>query len=61
MSEAKRPTMNWMDVLWLVFLALLALLPPVREVHKQLILLAFGIIQLGEGWLVARVPRRGPA
>jgi signal transduction histidine kinase len=61
MSEAKRPTMNWMDVLWLVFLALLALLPPVREIHKQLILLAFGIIQLGEGWLVARVPRRGPA
>jgi two-component system sensor histidine kinase HydH len=61
MTEAKRPTMNWMDVLWLLFLAGLALLPPVKEVHKQLILLAFGVVQLGEGWLIARVPRRGPA
>src|SRR5277367_4124751 len=61
MSEAKRPTLNWMDVLWLVFLAGLALLPPVQESHKQLILLGFGVIQLGEGWLIARVPERGPA
>jgi two-component system, NtrC family, sensor histidine kinase HydH len=61
MIEAKRPTMNWMDVLWLVLLAALALLPPVQEIHKQLILLAFGVIQLSEGWLIARVPKRGPA
>jgi two-component system sensor histidine kinase HydH len=61
MIEAKRPTMNWMDVLWLLFLAGLALLPPVQEPHKQLILLAFGVVQLGEGWLIVRVPRRGPA
>src|SRR5271165_656488 len=60
MNEAKRPTINWMDVLWLAFLAGLALLPPVKEVHKQLILLAFGVVQLGEGWLVARWPSRGP-
>jgi signal transduction histidine kinase len=60
MIEAKRPTMNWMDVLWLALLAGLALLPPVREIHKQLILLAFGVIQLSEGWLIARLPRRGP-
>lgn len=50
-----------MDVLWLLFLAGLALLPPVREIHKQLILLAFGAVQFGEGWLVERVPRRGEA
>ncbi len=61
MIEAKRPTMNWMDVLWLVLLAALALLPPVQEIHKQLILLAFGVIQLSEGWLISRVPKRGPA
>jgi two-component system, NtrC family, sensor histidine kinase HydH len=61
MTEAKRPTINWMDVLWLVLLAALALLPPVREYHKQLILLAFGVLQLSEGWLIARLPRRGPA
>jgi two-component system, NtrC family, sensor histidine kinase HydH len=61
MTEAKRPTINWMDVLWLVLLAALALLPPVREYYKQLILLAFGVLQLSEGWLLARLPRRGPA
>jgi two-component system sensor histidine kinase HydH len=60
MTETKRPTINWMDVLWLVFLAGLALLPPVVEYHKQGILLAFGVIQLGEGWLIARMPQRGP-
>jgi two-component system, NtrC family, sensor histidine kinase HydH len=61
MIEAKRPAINWMDVLWLFLLAALALLPPVEEYHKQLILLAFGILQLSEGWLIARVPQRGPA
>lgn len=61
MSRAKRPTINWMDVLMLAFLAGLAVVPPVREVHKQGILLAFGGLQLGEGLLIARVPRRGAA
>ena len=61
MTEAKRPNINWMDVLWLVFLAGLALLPPVQEFHKQAFLLGFGVLQLGEGWLVSRVPKRGPA
>ena len=61
MIEAKRPAWNWMDLLWLVLLAALALLPPIEEWHKQLILLGFGILQLSEGWLIARVPRRGPA
>jgi signal transduction histidine kinase len=60
MSEPKRPAINWMDVLWLVLLALLAVLPPVREYHKQLILLGFGILQWNEGRFIARLPRRGP-
>jgi signal transduction histidine kinase len=59
MSEVKRPTIYWMDLLWLVFLAGLAFLPPVLEIHKQLILLAFGVVQLGEGWFLSKVPRRG--
>jgi two-component system, NtrC family, sensor histidine kinase HydH len=59
MNEEKRPTMNWMDVMWLLFLAGLAVLPPVQEIHKQLILLGFGVLQLAEGWLVRRLPRRG--
>lgn len=61
MNQGKRPTINWMDVLWLVFLAGLAVLPPVREFHKQVILLAFGLVQLGEGWFLSRAPRRGGA
>src|SRR5216683_5603340 len=61
MNEGKRPAINWMDLLWLVFLAGLAMLPPVREIHKQLILLAFGLIQLTEGWFLSRVPERGAA
>lgn len=59
MSDRQRPTINWMDVLWLFFLAGLALLPPVEEIHKQAILLGFGVLQLTEGWLISRVPRRG--
>jgi two-component system, NtrC family, sensor histidine kinase HydH len=59
MNEARRPTINWMDILWLIFLAGLAVLPPVREWHKQVFLLVFGAIQLSEGWLVERIPRRG--
>ncbi len=61
MNETKHPTINWMDVLWLLFLVGLALLPPVQEIHKQLILIAFGIVQLGEWWVLARVPQRGAA
>jgi two-component system sensor histidine kinase HydH len=56
----KPSNVNWMDVLWLVLLAVLAILPPVREWHKQAALVAIGIIQLSEGWLVNRLPRRGP-
>ena len=37
------------------------MLPPVDEIHKQLILLAIFVVQLSEGWLVARLPKRGPA
>src|SRR4030081_1209211 len=61
MSEGKRPAINWMDLLWLVFLAGLALLPPVREFHKQLILLAFGLGELFGRWVVLRLPERGAA
>lgn len=53
--------LSWIDLIWLVFLGGLALLPPVDEIHKQLILLAIFVVQLFEGWLVARLPKRGPA
>ncbi len=48
-----------MDLLWLVFLLGLAVLPPVREIHKQLTLLAIGIVQLAEGRIIASWPRSG--
>src|SRR3984957_1736423 len=59
MSEQKHPAINWMDILWLLFLAGLAALPPVLEIHKQLTLLAFGAVQLSESWILGRSPRRG--
>src|SRR5437868_15371292 len=56
----KRPNINWMDILWLLFLVALALIPPVKEWHKQALLLAFGVTQLAVGWVVVRLTRRGP-
>jgi two-component system, NtrC family, sensor histidine kinase HydH len=52
--------LSWIDLIWLVFLGGLALLPPVDEIHKQLILLAIVVFQLCEGWLIGRLPKRGP-
>ena len=61
MLHRERSAISWIDVLWLVFLGGLALLPPVREIHKQLALLAIGVFQLFEGWLINRLPKRGRA
>ena len=46
-------------IIWLLFLLGLAVLPPQLEWHKQLILLAIGIVQLLETKLISRFPRRG--
>ena len=61
MLDRKRTTFDWIDILWLFFLLGLALLPPVHEIHKQLTILAIGVLQLLEGRLVAWSPKRGPA
>ena len=61
MKDTSGPKINWMDLLLVSFLVGLALVPPVKEIHKQLILLAFGAVQLSEGWFVERVPKRGAA
>ncbi|MGH9481133.1 MAG: sensor histidine kinase, partial [Terriglobales bacterium] len=52
---------TWMDLLWLIFLAGLAVLPPIHEIHKQLILLGLAVFQLFERRLLAAAPRRGPS
>ena len=53
--------LSWIDLIWLAFLGGLAVLPPVNEIHKQLILLAIAAYQLLEGWVIGRLPKRGPA
>jgi len=59
MLDRKRSPIDWIDVVWLVFIAGLAFLPPINEIHKQLILIAIGAFQLLEGRLIARFPREG--
>ena len=59
-TEQGRPAINWMDGLSLLFLVGLALLPPLAEIHKQLTLVAIGIVQLAEGTMVRRWPKQGP-
>lgn len=44
----QRATTPWLDLLWLVFLVGLALLPPIAEVHKQVVLAIVGVFQLLE-------------
>ena len=58
---AQRRSFAWMDLLWLAFLAGLAVLPPLLEVHKQLTLLAIGAFQIFEHRFLERVPKRGRA
>ncbi len=51
-----------MDLLWLAFLAGLAVLDPIGEVHKQLVLLGIGVFQLFESRFIQKCPPpRGPA
>ena len=53
--------LSWDDLIWLVFVAGLAILPPVDEIHKQLVLLVIAVFQLSEGWVIRQLPKRGPA
>src|ERR1700730_4442165 len=48
----------WLAI-WLVFLAGLAMLPPRLVWHKQVILLAIGIVQVLETKIISRFPKRG--
>jgi two-component system sensor histidine kinase HydH len=50
----------WLTI-WLIFLAVLALLPPEFEWHKQLIILAIGVVQVVETRLISHFPTRGVA
>jgi signal transduction histidine kinase len=50
---------GWIDWLVVLILAGLAVLPPIREIHKQLILLVIAAVQLLEGRLIRYDQRRG--
>jgi two-component system, NtrC family, sensor histidine kinase HydH len=60
MIDRKRSAVDWIDAVWLLFILGLAILPPVDEVHKQMILTGFAVFQFLEGKLVARLPHEGP-
>jgi signal transduction histidine kinase len=51
-----RSKFAWIDLLWVVFLAGLAVLPPIREIHKQLILAGIGLFQIFESRFLKPVP-----
>jgi two-component system, NtrC family, sensor histidine kinase HydH len=61
MFDRKRSQIDWIDIVWLLFIAGLAVLPPVDELHKQLILVTFAVFQFFEGRFIAKMPSRGPA
>lgn len=61
MAGEERPTARRLDLLWLLFLLALALLPPIKEWHKQIILALIAVFQLLETRLIAAAPKRGPA
>jgi two-component system, NtrC family, sensor histidine kinase HydH len=61
MLDRTRSRLSWIDLVLILFLAGLAFIPPIDEIHKQFILLAIVIFQLFEGRLVAWNPQSGPA
>jgi len=61
MAEPERHKLAWMDLVWLAFLAGLAVLQPVSEIHKQLTLVAIGVFQIFEHRFIRLVPARGRA
>jgi len=59
--DRKRAAVDWIDVVWVLFVLGLAFLPPIHEIHKQLILFGFAVFQLFEGSLIGALPKRGRA
>jgi len=59
MLDRKRSPIDWIDVVSLLFIVGLALLPPIYEIHKQLILFAFAVLQFFESRFIGYMPSRG--
>lgn len=56
MADRERSSFAGMDLLWLALLAFLAVLPPIREIHKQLILIGIGLFQIFEARMLKPMP-----
>jgi len=59
--DNKQPAFSWIDAVWVIFIVALVFLPPIKEIHKQLILLALGAFQVFEGRLISWLPKWGCA
>ncbi len=59
MEEKNHFGIGWMDILWLLFLAGLAVLRPRSQINKQLVLVGIGVFQLLESRLLAFAPGWG--
>jgi two-component system sensor histidine kinase HydH len=57
--DRKQSRVDWIDIVWLLFIVALVFLPPINEIHKQLILVAIGVFQYFESRLIAWQPNRG--
>lgn len=57
-AELKAAKPLWLDFVWLIFLAGLALMPPLDEVRKYFILAGVGILQLFESRILSRLGER---
>ncbi len=58
-SDRKPSSFSMIDVVWILFVIGLAVLPPINEIHKQVILVAIGVFQFFEGRLLVTFPNRG--
>jgi len=56
MLEREATRLGWVDLLWVAFLGVLAVLPPVFEIYKEMILLVIGVMQIFEHRIFDEIP-----
>src|SRR5215469_4420986 len=59
MLDRRRSRIDWIDIVSLLFIVGLALLPPIYEIHKQVILFAFAVLQFFESRFISLLGSRG--
>src|SRR5580765_3037790 len=56
MLNGKPTQLSWVDLLWVVLLGVLAVLPPIFEIHKEIVILLIGATQLFEQRIFSQIP-----